>query len=211
LFSGGLDSTAVAVQFLQEGVGVNMLTFYNGAQKWLDLAQTKATHIIKSFPGLTSWEVRDCTFLFHELAIRTIETDIKTSGNLVCCACKLAMLTEAILYCKQAGISRIADGFKKAQVYYPEQTPEYMDATSRFALEYQVDYVHPIWDRANVDLEDIALSGNVPTSPMQPYCLFERNRVTDRSFISAFVEAKIALARTYLQDRIGRPTDGKGE
>ena len=72
LFSGGLDSTAVAIQFLQRGINVKMLTFYNGAQKWLDLAQAKAAYIMKNYPTQASWEMRDCTFLFHELAIQTL-------------------------------------------------------------------------------------------------------------------------------------------
>jgi len=202
MFSGDLDSTAVAVQSLQKGSIVHMLTFNNGAQKWLDLAQAKANYVIKKFPDRTSWEILDCTFLFHELAIKTLENDIRKCGNLVCVACKLAMLTEAILYCKEHGITKIVDGFKKSQDYYPEQTPEYMDATYRFASEFHISYEHPLWDDLMQDLEDVALSGDIPNSPMQPYCLFERNQVTDHSYIAKFVETKIELAKVYLQTRI---------
>lgn len=202
LFSGGLDSTAVAIEFLKANWFVHMLTFYNGAEQWLDLAKVKADYIMRAFPNKTSYQVRDCTYLFHELGIRSLESDIITYGNLVCCACKLAMLTEAILFCKEKNVSLVADGFKESQSYYPEQTPEFMLATKEFAARFGVEYVHPLWETPLESLEDIALSVGVPTSPMQAYCLFERNPVTGNTHVEEFVRTKISQAHPYLERKI---------
>ncbi len=39
LFSGGQDSTSVAVHFLEQGYFVHRITFDNGAERWLNLSE----------------------------------------------------------------------------------------------------------------------------------------------------------------------------
>jgi hypothetical protein len=194
LFSGGTDSTAVAIHLLQEGREAHLLTFDNGAEKWLELAEYKAGFIRKQFPGRCTWELLDSTSLFHDLAIAPMVEDVKKhgkGGNLVCCGCKLAMLCEAIVYCRENGIPEIADGFQKGQDYYPEQTEEYIVPAGRFARSYRVRCVHPLWGHPELRQEKITLRGTVPPSPMQPWCLFGSNPILDRRSIRPYIESKL--------------------
>ncbi|MCX6356725.1 MAG: 7-cyano-7-deazaguanine synthase [Candidatus Aureabacteria bacterium] len=201
LFSGGTDSTATAVYYLQKGYAAHLLTFDNGAEKWLELAEFKAHLITKQFPGRCVWKLLDSTLLFHDLAIVPLVDDVKKyggRGNLVCCGCKLAMLCGAIIYCRRHGIAQLADGFQKAQDYYPEQTPDYMIPADRFARAYGIRCLHPFWEHPDLSQDHITLSGAVPPSPIQPYCIFGCNPITDRKFIRPYVESKLPAMRQYL-------------
>jgi hypothetical protein len=198
LFSGGVDSTATAIYYLKKGYEAHLLTFDNGAEKWLDLAEYKANWIKKQFPERCSWRLLDSTYLFHELAIRPLEQDVKEHGNLVCCGCKLAMLCEAIVYCKENGITELADGFQKGQDYYPEQTPDYMVPADRFARGYGIRYLHPFWDHPGLKQDHVTLSGAVPPSPIQPYCIFGCNPILDKKHIRPYVMSKLPAMRKYV-------------
>jgi len=198
LFSGGVDSTAAAIYYLKRGYEARLLTFDNGAEKWLELAEYKADWIRKQFPERCSWRLLDSTHLFHELAIRPLEQDVKKYGNLICCGCKLAMLCEAILYCRRNGISDLADGFQRGQDYYPEQTPDYMVPADRFARAYGVRYSHPFWDHAELRQDQITLGGAVPPSPIQPYCIFGCNPILNKEQIRPYVMSKLPGMRAYL-------------
>lgn len=205
LFSGGADSSAVAVYYLQKSYFTHLLTFDNGAEKWLELAEFKANLIIKRFAGRCVWRLLDSTLLFHDLAIVPLVDDIKRfggGGNLVCCGCKLAMLAEAIRYCRENGIIMLADGFQREQDYYPEQTPAYMGPADKFAGAYGVRYAHPFWNRPELVQSSVVLSGGVPPSPIQPYCIFGNNRILDRKYIGPYVKSKLPAMKKYLDNRL---------
>lgn len=206
LFSGGIDSTAVAVHLLQEGRETHLITFDNGAEKWLELAEYKAGFIRKRFPGLCTWELLDSASLFHDLAIAPMVEDVGKygkGGNLVCCGCKLAMLCEAIVYCRKNGIGEIADGFQKGQDYYPEQTPDYIVPADRFARSYGIRYIHPFWDHPELKQEKITLAAAVPPSPIQPWCIFGCNPILEKECIHPYVESKLPAMKSYVDTALG--------
>lgn len=212
LFSGGADSTAVAVHYLKAGRAAHLLTFDNGAEKWLELAEYKAGFIRKRFPSLCTWELLDSTSLFRDLAIATMVDDVKrhgAGGNLVCCGCKLAMLCEAVVYCRRNGIRVIADGFQKGQDYYPEQTDDYIAPADRFALSYGIRYAHPFWDDPSLKQEAITLGGAVPPAPIQPWCIFGCNPILDKRGIRPYVRSKLPAMKTYVDAALGRKARGK--
>lgn len=199
LFSGGADSTSVAVHYLKNGYHAHLITFDNGAQRWLSLSKYKGKSIEMQFPESCVYGLLDCTKLFRELAIRNLEEDVRRYGNLVCCGCKLAMLAEAILYCKKNGIAEIADGFKKEQDYYPEQTPEYMDMADEFARRHGISYRHPLYETGDEVPDEPEDGEYIPVPPMQASCLFGENPITDRQFIEAYVRSKLPAMRKYIE------------
>ncbi len=207
LFSGGADSTAVAVHLLGEGREAHLLTFDNGAEKWLELAEYKAGFIGKRFPGACTWKLLDSTRLFRELAVAPMAEDIRRfgkGGNLVCCGCKLAMLSEAVVYCRRSGIRELADGFQRGQGYYPEQTADYMVPADRFARSFGIRCIHPFWDRPGPEQERVALAAAVPPAPVQPWGLFGGNPILDKGDIRAYVESKLPAMRAYVASALGR-------
>ena len=212
LFSGGVDSTAVAIHLLQEGREAHLLTFDNGAEKWLELAEYKAGFIRRQFTGRCTWELLESTSLFHDLAIAPMVEDVQRygkGGNLVCCGCKLAMLCEAIVYCRRNGIREIADGFQKGQDYYPEQTADYIVPADRFACSYGIRYVHPFWDHPELKQERITLDGAVPPAPVQPWCLFGCNPILDKKCIRPYVASKLPAMKAYVDAALGSKKRGK--
>lgn len=198
LFSGGADSSAVAVQYLQAGRTVHLLTFYNWAERWMDRGQYKAEIIAAKFPGRCVWNLLDSGDLFHHLAIVSLETDIRKYGNLICCGCKIAMLCQAILYCRRHRIRDLADGFRKEQRYYPEQTRAYMKPTDSFAAEFGISYLHPLYQVTSAQEERLVREAGITTDPIQPSCLFGNNRILDQTHIGPYVRSKLPLARAYV-------------
>ena len=198
LFSGGVDSTAVASFYLRKGYKVQLITFNNGAQKGLEKPEHKANIIAERFGEQCSWKLLECTSLFHEIAIENLEEDIRKFGNLICCGCKLAMLSEAVIYCKKHGIKTIADGFERGQIYYPEQTPEYIGVAGSFAKQYNISYLHPIYEMNSKQIEDLILGAGLSIESEQSACLFGLNRVKNKN-IKKYTRSKLPIARRYIK------------
>jgi 7-cyano-7-deazaguanine synthase in queuosine biosynthesis len=203
LFSGGADSTATAAYYLKNGYYVHLVTYDNGAERNLHCSEKKANIIISKFPGRVQWELLDSRDLFHRLAIKSLETDVKKYGNLVCCGCKVAMLAKAIVYCRQHSIKIIADGFEEGQIYYPEQTPEYIEVTAKLASKYGITYEHPLYKLSKDEIENLKLAAGIPPEPLQAACLFGENRLTSQ-FIRQYTTDKIPLAEEYIDECLNK-------
>ncbi|HOW97675.1 MAG TPA: 7-cyano-7-deazaguanine synthase [Kiritimatiellia bacterium] len=202
LFSGGADSMAVAIHYLRRGRPVALLTCYNGAESMMEHAQHRAGLLQKRFRGLVAWEQRDVKDLFHRLAIQHLESDIKTYGTLVCCGCKLAMLAEAILLCRERGLRELADGFRREQIYYPEQTDEYMTPAGRLARSFEIRYAHPLYEATDADVPRMAAEEGLPPVALQPSCLFAFNRIRPSAKIRQYVNAKLPAVRAFIKKRL---------
>lgn len=203
LFSGGADSMATALHYLRQKRPVALLTMYNGAESMMENAKRRAGLLQKKFRGLVTWEQRDVKDLFHRLAIQSLEPDIKKYGTLVCCGCKLAMLAEAILFCREHGIRELADGFRRAQIYYPEQTDEYMRPAGRLAQSFGVRYAHPLYEAKDADVHRMAAEEGLPPVALQPSCLFAFNRIQPSARIRKYVNAKLPAVRAFIRKRLG--------
>ncbi len=202
LFSGGVDSSAVAIHYLKAGRTVHLLTFYNWAEKGMDLAQYKASIIAEKFPGQSTWKLLDCSQLFHDLAILTLEKDVKKYGNLVCCGCKIAMLCQAIIYCRKNRIRELADGFRKEQRYYPEQTQAYIKPNDAFAAKFGISYLHPLYNYTGHEEEVLMHEFAISPAPIQPSCLFGNNRISNQKYIGPYVLSKLTMARAYVKEAL---------
>jgi len=197
LFSGGIDSTAASSYYLLKGYKVELVTFDNGASKNFALSEYKAELIKQKFSEQCNWQLLSSNALFHEIAIKNLEQDVKKYGNLVCCGCKLAMLAEAIIYCKKNGIKIIADGYEKGQMYYPEQTPEYIKMVNSFSKRYNITNEHPLYEMSSEEIRDLTRKANIPPQPLQAGCLFAFNRVKNKN-IKKYMQSKLSIVHRYI-------------
>ena len=193
---------AVALRYLRKKRPVALLTFYNGAESMMEHAKRRADLLRKRFRGLVTWEQRDVKDLFHRLAIQPLESDIRKYGTLVCCGCKLAMLAEAVCFCREHGIRELADGFRREQLYYPEQTDEYMTPAGRLARSFGVRYVHPLYEATDADVHRMAAEEGLPSVALQPSCLFAFNRIRPSAKIRKYVDAKLPAVRAFVRQRL---------
>jgi len=203
LFSGGIDSSAAALIYLQKGCKVQLITFDNGAERNLDNPKIRADLIKRKFGTQCSWKMLNSGELFHRIAVKNLEKDVKKYGNLICCGCKLAMLAELIIYCKKHDIKIIADGFEAGQVYYPEQHPDYISATDSFAKEFGISYEHPIYKMSAKAIKKINSDAGIMAAPVQVECLFGLNRVKNKN-IKKYTKMKLPLARQYVKKVLQR-------
>ena len=202
LFSGGADSMAAAVHYLKNGYSVKLLTYDNGAEREFEKSEKTAGAIKKAFPGKVVWLLKDSRDFFKKLGIAEIDKDIKEYGDsLICCSCKLAMLSEAVVYSVKNKIKIIADGFNRNQLYYPEQVPEYMNITGRLTEKYGIKYEHPIYGFSRIKRDALIRSAGIKAKPEQASCLFAFNRVrNDR--VGEYTKTKIPQAVRYINKKL---------
>ncbi|MEA2081195.1 MAG: 7-cyano-7-deazaguanine synthase [Elusimicrobiota bacterium] len=202
LFSGGVDSVAAALYYVKKGYEVHLLTFDNGAESGLEKSGKKADELKLEYPDNVKWEARDSRELFRKLAIRDMERDVRKYGNLICCGCKMAMLAEALIYCRKNKIRILADGFRKEQKYYPEQTRAYMDIAAEIAGDFGVKYEHPVYDMSLVRVKKFIESAGISAVPSQASCLFAFNRVSN-DMIGEYTALKAKAVKKICERKIG--------
>ena len=101
LYSGGLDSSAVAALLAAKGIkNIHLITCDNGAQDHLKYAEFKLDDFRQKFPETNFIHTyQESRYPFKKFALIDIESDIKKyTTNLVCVGCKLAMHGVAIVY-----------------------------------------------------------------------------------------------------------------
>ncbi|PKM99404.1 MAG: hypothetical protein CVU78_06520 [Elusimicrobia bacterium HGW-Elusimicrobia-2] len=202
LFSGGVDSVAAALYYIIKGLSVHLLTFDNGAESHLEKSENKAKELKLKYPEALVWSLGNSQRLFQKLALKNLEKDVKKYGNLICCGCKMAMLAEALIYCRKNKIKFIADGFRKEQGYYPEQTRGYMDVASELAESFGVKYEHPVYNVKLSGIKKLIKKAGISAVPSQASCLFAFNRVTN-DMIWEYTALKAKAVKKYVKGKSG--------
>jgi len=126
LFSGGVDSTVVAVRLLQRFDRVHLLTWDTGAGIiGPGRSRYPAGALAERYPGRVLHVVDSCAREFDRI-IRSnlIRTYLRYRSRFVwCMGCKLAMHVATLRYCRREGIADAADGSSEETAYYVEQMP----------------------------------------------------------------------------------------
>lgn len=151
LFSGGRDSTLVACLLALKGVKLHLLTGSCGLGIGTEIVETRFQELSRKFSGnIVAWKTLDIKGLLGAIAFRNIENDFREhQTNLILLGEKMALHTEAILYCLSMGIKYIADGTTKYQAHLAEQAPEAVTFFCEFSEEYGIQYLTPVYEAAS--------------------------------------------------------------
>ena len=159
LFSGGVDSTTVAVLAAERFKRVHLLTFNTGFLYNMDLS---CKHVI------TLREIFGDDVIRHEIInIRRVWRNIQhmnitkalrrfKSWFILCMGCKLTMHSATIRYCREHGIKTAYGGENKCQEQYPEQKQAILDEIQHLYQEYDITYKSPVYDYTSME-EDTKL------------------------------------------------------
>ena len=187
LFSGGLDTTLEVVERMQTHREAHLLTFNNGycintqggvrrASEMKD--RFGADRIIDSLVNtkpLMQTILKDFKALWHEYR----------SPLIIDMGCKMAAVTELILYAKRHGIEEISDGAAVEQTQIFIQHPEFSAHVKPLITSYGLRFLQPLlfdmgrsekiamleelgFDRGSKVLEKLHITSQLKH---QPFCL----------------------------------------
>lgn len=198
LFSGGRDSSLAACLLAASGSEVLLLTGRSGTEAGGELTEIRTRELIEALGSkILAHEYLNTRASFREIAISQIEHDFRKYGkNLILLGATLALLTEAVVFCLNRGIHRIATGVVGYQGGYGEQRPCATDQFRRFLARYDIEYVTPVFDYASEDdvKYDLASFG-VTTKSLEAVSIFSDSfSEAPDEVIVAYLEAKAAMA-----------------
>lgn len=230
LFSGGTDSLALYALAasgnhpqIPRPVRIHLLHMLNGMGRFPDFPRNRflaAQKILSSrspdprlIPETVMVEL-DMGRLFQGLWLDRYEELMPRFGgkNLVCVACKLAMHTEALVYCHEHFVPVVAAGYTRKQAHYPEQTAIFMEKIAEFSSRSGIRTVFPVYDDFDDQmvtrhlLEDFGLPS---TGGGERKCLFCQTltTATDRE-IGQYLDSMIPRISGYIDSRLaGRLKD----
>lgn len=168
LFSGGRDSTLVAVRALENGDTVTLLTFETGLAYGPRLIEYRIAELEARFSDRQICRKSlNVVGLVRRIALLEIERDIMQDGyNLVLLGEALALVTEAIVFAKSDGISMISGGYTRYQGQFPEQRPVAIEFFGSLCAEYDVEFAAPLREISSEGTvkEELWLRGLSPKS-----------------------------------------------
>ena len=158
-FSGGNDSTLSACKLASRGYDVHLITFDNGCEEGIENVRNRATILERLFENSTVGKVRNLGVfqsvsefmaLRHENANMPFSKIVSCYGDfnqnqLNCLNCRSAMYVVGVVVATELGISHIAEGARKTQLFALEQE-ELLEGYRSLLNQYDIDLLLPVYD-----------------------------------------------------------------
>lgn len=202
-FSGGRDSSSVAVDMVERGYFVTLYTYQAGMPELTGFLGDSAPDIrhkelLKAFPGKVDENrvVEGSLYLVRKLAIeRTNETHVVYPIALA-----LAFHCGAILYCLKHDIKEMACGYSGYQAKedrYIEQSEEFFGLMKEFLEEYGIAYHAPAIKKTKQEVIDTLEMAGISSNSMENKSVFGGISF-EVSKARAFWDSSIPLCREYI-------------
>ncbi|MBC8953972.1 MULTISPECIES: hypothetical protein [Xenorhabdus] len=176
MFTGGRDSTLVAVHLMLKSVPVHLFTASSGCSLHRGILNHRVQELKDRFGDLVvSHKIEDISGSFRTLAIETLEDDIlKDKKNLVLLGEKIAIHAHIIDYCMRHGIKIINDGITHYQKEFPEQRLIAKEYFVEFMKGYGIEYNSPIYEFAQSqdDVKYRLLQAGISTKSLEGISIF---------------------------------------
>lgn len=177
-FSGGRDSSSVAVEMAKKGYFVTLYTYQAGMPELTGPSGDSAPDIrhqelLKAFPGFVDEHrvIEGSLYLVRKLAIE------KTNSTHVVypIALALAFHAGAILYCLKHGIKDLACGYSGYQAKedrYIEQRDDFFELMGKFLGEYGITYHAPAIKKSKQEVIDTLETYGISSNSMENKSVF---------------------------------------
>lgn len=218
LFSGGVDSTISALNFLEKGCGVHLLTFRHDLLINVKSSEIMAFRLKEAFgPDSVTHTIIGITEIFRDTVLKRLVPDIlEFRGYFVCLGCKLCMHAAAIMYNRRNKVATVSDGNVLSATF--DQTREMVDLIEAFYSDYDMKYIpfsveerglsNIFWEhegrrRQKRRLIESGLIGSSELSPrrkygFQPFCI---NGQINASVNERLFKANLEKAKKYFKGK----------
>ncbi len=178
LFSGGRDSSSVAIEMAQDGYLVTLYTYQAGLPELVGQLGDSAPDIrhrelLKAFPCSIEEHrvIEGGLYLLRKLAIEKTNT----THVVYPIALALAVHTGAILYCLKNNINEIACGYSGYQAKedrYIEQREDFFKLMEEFLAEYGIKYHAPALKKTKQEVIDTLEIHGVSSNSLENKSVF---------------------------------------
>ncbi|MBQ3519653.1 MAG: 7-cyano-7-deazaguanine synthase [Clostridia bacterium] len=202
LFSGGLDSSFAACKMLEQGYDIELLHFDQGALISNNLSLIRLKELSEAYPkAKINIHNLNTSGLFRKVALTTLESDIlKYKISLVCLGCKLAMHIQSIIFCKNNGITVIADGATKRQNRYSEQREIAIEYIKKLYNEYGIEYLNPVYFFEKKEIKYGLFDRGITIQPLEDTCIFSNTfTVASDIVIEQYINEKYNLCKKLIE------------
>lgn len=175
MYSGGLDSILSCIRLVMDGYKVYLVHFDNGSSIGSENIQIGANELINRYKDKVEYlgiANTAGTFLYYriksEIENLNAEELLSKYGKISmsqyrCLLCRMSMYTYSIALARKMGISYIAEGARKSQLFAIEQD-EVLNEFRELCKKYDIELLTPVIDVKNdFDKEnEILLNGIYP-------------------------------------------------
>lgn len=150
LYSGGSDSTAVAVLMSKKCERIHLLTYKHSGTFSIENSKSNVERLgIKYGTNKFVHKIFDVNKLFRYISFARYNNFLRKYGFMAlstCGCCKLAMHIRTLIYCLQNNISVVADGANRYMGHFPAQMPEVIAELRKLYGRYNIEYCNPVFD-----------------------------------------------------------------
>jgi predicted subunit of tRNA(5-methylaminomethyl-2-thiouridylate) methyltransferase len=176
MFTGGRDSTLVAVHLMLQGIKVHLFTASSGCSLHRGILQHRVDELKNRFGELVvTHHIADISGAFRSLAIATLEQDIlEDKKNLILLGEKIAIHAHIIDYCRRNNINIINDGITEYQKEFPEQRLVAKEYFVNYMKGYDIEYRSPIYEfaKSQDDVKYRLLQAGISTKSLEGLSVF---------------------------------------
>ena len=221
MFSGGVDSTATAVQLSERFERVHLLCYRNGYGHYYHHRTEERVHELNERLGNRfTYSLIGIKGFFDRLLVDRVLEDYRDyrSGFIWFMGCKMAMHLRSIIYCLEHGLPISTDGSNSDTDEMVEQSLLSLSLIQHFYEDNAVSFGTPVYDVRRAEsrqvIKDLGLKVGVQVMDrhlcIQPTCLagelyylpylfFNKPVKHDDMAVSRFIEEKVSLARKLMQ------------
>ena len=178
LFSGGRDSSSVAVLLAKTGYKVKLFTCVAGPSELTGPLGDSAPDIrhkelIKIFPQNIDRQriLENDSYLIRKLAIEKTNTE----HIVYPIALALSMHSAAICYCLKNNIKIITSGYSGYQSKedkYIEQRKDFVILTKNFLRDYNISYLTPVIGKSEFEIKDVLERYGISSNSLEEKAIF---------------------------------------
>jgi len=231
MFSGGVDSTVAAAKLLSDFDRVHLLTYSNGYGHYgFGRTRRRFRELEERFPGRFVHFEASIRTLFERICLGTIVEDYRRFGSafMWCMGCKLAMHARSVIYCREQGISHMADGSAGDSAEMVEQMLLSVSMVHWLYADYGIDYFVPVYaigrDEKRRQLREQGYFMGIPLLDRYlgiqpscipgelyylPYVLFNKAPGHDEETVARYISEKRPLVDEIIREARGGVTVSK--
>lgn len=218
MYSGGLDSTLVAVLAAKYFKNLLLITYdYPRTTIGIRNCQKNISNFKKLFPQNTIEHRIINNVGIRREVLRGFCQDYfkyckKGPPGIICLGCKIAMLVHSIQICLQENIFFLANGISGSQYLHPPNMPRVVNEFTKLLKSYQISYFNPVYEinsRAEEQLllkrAGLSVGNNIGASNVthQPRCflgLYSKGlqglyKINESKMVEYFKSKKIIIKR----------------
>lgn len=149
MFSGGVDSTATAIQLAERYDKVHLITYRNGYGHWyMHRTAERVAELTKALGPKFVHSVISTKTYFDEILVDDVIADWKKyqSGFIWFMGCKMAMHMRSAIYCMEHGLRFMSDGSNQDTNEMVEQMLISLTLIRFFYEQYGVQFGTPVYE-----------------------------------------------------------------